>query len=100
MKITYKELEKAAGMKLYDVDLPSKLIGIAHEYAKLVTEANEKIFTGEFKDGLEVIKYPANFKERLSAQNLAINAKMKLVEKYSDIFGKEEILLAMISYRP
>lgn len=100
MKLDYRGLEREMGMKLYNPDLPSKLIGIAHEYAKTVSANNEKIFTGELIDGTNVIKYPKDYKERMRSQRFAINAKMKIVERYLDIFNKDDILLAMISYRP
>ncbi len=100
MVFDYNTLAEKLGMHNYNADLDSKLIGIAQEYDRLVAENNKTIFTGKLSHGNKVIKFPASLKERLKAQRFATSAKMKVIERYKDLYSPEQIISAIKGFKP
>ena len=100
MVFDYKEISKEIGIERYNADIPSELIGIAHDFDRRVVKNNEKIFTGEFTVKGKTYKYPKNIRERLLSLRFATNAKIKLVENLKGIYTKKEVLSAINTYKP
>lgn len=99
-ELTFEYVSNELGLGHWDPSLNPKLIGIALEYDTLVANNNNQIFTKKVDINGHQVKVPASFQERLKAQNYAIAQKMKLLTRYGKEFTKEEILSAIISYKP
>lgn len=100
MQFNYADLEEKLGMQNYNPDLRSELIGIAQEYDRIVTENNDKIFTGVLTHNNRTIKYPKSIKERLKAQRFATAAKSKLIENFRDLYSQKQIISAIKGFKP